>query len=146
MLIFPRKKWCPACLGGGCLPVECFFHRKGFLYRVLILQGEEEKTISSQLGQSSEFIPGFTKSEVCCILPYSAQKAADKLTAVWWLSSLHYPCWCQGYCHWPLFPVLQFGPFSVRWSHWEKKRVCLFLVVLCVACHCCLCYALPMTA
>ena len=129
MLIFPRKKWRPACLGGGCLPVECFFHRKGFLYQVLILQGEEEKTVSSQLGQSSEFIPGFIKYEACHILPYSAKKDADKLTAVWWLSSLRCPCWCQGCCHWLLFPILRFGPFSVRWSHWEKKRLCLFFVV-----------------
>lgn len=57
--------------------MECFFHRKGFLYPILILQGEEEKTISSQLGQSSEFIPGFTKYEACHVLPYSAKKDAN---------------------------------------------------------------------
>lgn len=74
MLIFPRKNWCPACLGGGCLPGECFFHRKGFFYCILISEGEEEKTISSQLGQSSEFIPGFAKYDACHILPYSAKK------------------------------------------------------------------------
>lgn len=62
--------------------MEGFFHRNGFLYQVLILQGKEEKTISSQLGQSSEFIPGFTESGACRVLPHSAKKDADKLTAV----------------------------------------------------------------
>lgn len=28
--------------------MQCFFHRKGFLYRVLILQGEEEKNPANE--------------------------------------------------------------------------------------------------
>lgn len=67
-LFFVGKKRCPACLGGGWLPVERFFHRKGFFYQVLISEGEEEKTISSHLGQSLEFILGFTKYDTCHIL------------------------------------------------------------------------------
>lgn len=44
-LFFLGKKWLPACLGGGCFPVQCFFPRKRLLYQAFNFTWRAENNI-----------------------------------------------------------------------------------------------------